>query len=316
MTTPTRTDALIPLEDGNAVDEGWTAATGYEPKGITWHWTETNDLALCRRTLGGARPERRGIASAHYAIGRTFEEGIDRYVSIENRSWHAGVNQQLMWNGRRLTSYTLKGTRTTIGVETVDIGFERPGVVGKPNWIQAAEPNGRHVMRVQPWTADQMEMMIFVGKEIVARWPKIGFRDHHGHHDLCPTYKQDVAGFPFAAVLRGIYDQPDIPDVWTPLWMPKARQQALMLLGYDLGPSGADGDWGNRSDRALRTFQRDVGDWENGLWTTFTNWSIYDAMSRRGLLSFFAPASVSAASPGATSYTPGLSQHETELAGR
>src|SRR5215208_4044590 len=195
-----RTDALIPIAPGQAVGRGWTSATDNRPVGVTWHWTVTRTLAVCRSVLGGPDAERRGEASAHYGIGRTFAEGIDRYVSIEDRSWHAGINQTLRWDGKELLEGRFKASRTTIGVETVTIGFERPTVPAGADWIQAADPPGKHVMRVQPWTEEQIFMMITVGKEIVARWPGIGVRDHHGHHDICPGYKQDVAGFPFARV--------------------------------------------------------------------------------------------------------------------
>jgi N-acetyl-anhydromuramyl-L-alanine amidase AmpD len=252
-----RTDALIPFSPGQAIGRGWTSATDFQPVGITWHWTATRDLALCRAVLGGANAERRGEASAHYGIGRTFEEGVDRYVSIEDRSWHAGINQTLRWDGKALQDNRFKATRTTIGVETVCIGFARSAVNARDGWIQTADPTGKHVMLVEPWTPEQVEMIIAIGKEIVTRWPGIGFRDHHGHHDICPGYKQDVAGFPFAQVLRGIYDQPGIPDVWTPVQTPLQRQNALLRLGYDLGRLGADGDWGRFSDAALRRFQRD-----------------------------------------------------------
>jgi hypothetical protein len=255
--------------------------------GVTWHWTVTRDLALCRRLLGGANAQRRGEASAHYGIGRTYAEGVDRYVSIEDRSWHAGINQTLQWDGKPLLDNRFKGARTTIGVETVGIGFARNGVPAGSDWIVAAEPNGKHVMRVQPWTDEQIVMMIAVGKEIIHRWPGITFRDHHGHHDICPGYKQDVAGFPFARVLRGIYDNPGIPDVWTPFWTPTQRQHALLALGYDLGRTGADGDWGRLSDAALRKFQRENGMVQNGMWTTFVNWKVYDVMMARALRGFF-----------------------------
>jgi N-acetyl-anhydromuramyl-L-alanine amidase AmpD len=283
----TQTDALIPIEPGQAVGEGWTAATNFRPVGITWHWTVTRTLQVCREVLGGAHAERRGEASAHFGIGRTFTEGIDRYVKIQNRSWHAGINQTLMWNGRPLEEGRFKATRTTIGIETVTMGFARDGSTPPADWIAAAEPNGKHVMRVQPWTDEQVVMMIAIGREIIAEYPHIGFRDHHGHHDICPSYKQDVAGFPFAKVLRGIYQNDRIPDVWTPFWMPQQRQKALLALGYSLGSSGADGQWGKFSDAALRKFQRENGMVENGMWTTFVNWKVYDVMSTRGMLGFF-----------------------------
>jgi N-acetyl-anhydromuramyl-L-alanine amidase AmpD len=279
----TRTDVLIPLAPDQAVNAGWTEATGGRPVGITWHWTVTRNLQVCREVLGGAHAERKGEASAHFGVGRTFEEGIDRYVSIENRSWHAGINQTLQWDGRPLVDKRFKGTRTTIGIETVNIGFARENVPAGPDWITAAEPNGKHLMQVQPWPEPQIEMMIALGKEIVDRWKNIRVRDHHGHHDICPGYKQDVAGFPFARVLRGIYGDDSIPDVWSPLWTPTQRQQMLLLLGFDLGPSGADGYWGRRSDAALRQFQRENGMLEDGMWTTFVNWKVYDVVKLRSI---------------------------------
>jgi N-acetyl-anhydromuramyl-L-alanine amidase AmpD len=282
MTFHIEESCLIPLKSGQAVTRGWPAAIGRMPLGVTWHWTVTRDLALCRRVLGGANAERRGAASAHYGVGRSFAEGVDRYVSLENRSWHAGINQLYRWDGRPLEDPNYKGSRSTIGVETVHMGHSTPGMPAARDWIDAASALGRK-MRIQPWTEEQIAMMIAIGKEIVERWPNIGPRDHHGHHDLCPTYKVDVAGFPFARVLRGIYDDPEIPDVWTPLWLPKQRQKALLALGYDLSPWGADGDWGQVSDLALRAFQRDQRMVADGLWTTFTNWRVYDMLRDRDL---------------------------------
>jgi N-acetyl-anhydromuramyl-L-alanine amidase AmpD len=251
--------------------------------GVTWHWTATRDLALCTEVLGGAHAERKGEASAHYGIGRSFAEGVDRYVSIEDRSWHAGINQTLQWNGKALIDGRFKATRTTIGVETVGVGFWQKDAPAPDNWIVAAEPNGRHVMRVQPWTAEQIEMIVEIGRQIVERWPHIGFREHHGHHDICPGYKQDVAGFPFAAVLRKIYDNPEIPDVWSSFWTPRQRQEALVALGYPLGNGGVDGMWGRFSEMALRRFQRENGLVEDGMWTTFVSWKVYDVMSERAV---------------------------------
>ena len=279
-------DHMIPVRSGHAVGRGWLTPTDRQPKGVTWHWTAGWTLESCRKTLGGATPTRKGQASAHYGIGRSAAEGIDRYVSLENRSWHAGVNQVLRWDGKPSTQKT-KGSRATIGIETVHIGFARQGILPEADWQPAISPNGRHDMRVQPWPEAQIEMMIQVGREIIGRWPHIEARDHHGHHDVCPGYKEDVAGFPFARVLRGIYRDPTIPDVWGPLWQAVTRQRALIALGYDLGDSGpagdgADGQWGRVSDAALLAFQMDRGQVQNGFWTTFTCWALHDALTARG----------------------------------
>ncbi len=269
----------IPFGKEHAVSRGWTKATGGRPMGVTWHWTATRDLATCDRLLGGRAPERKGEASAHYAVGRSFAEGVSRYVSLADRSWHAGVEQKLRWDGRPSTART-KGARACIGVETVTIGYARAGVPAGSDWIEAATPDGRHAFRVEPWTEEQIAMMAAVGREIVARWPKIGPRDHHGHHDLCPAYKQDVLGFPFARVLRAIYGDPEIPDVWSDVWMPEGRQRTLARLGFDPGPT--DGVWGPRSDAALRAFQTAADLEVNGWWTTWVSWAAHDSGADSG----------------------------------
>jgi len=283
-------DHMIPVESGQAVSVGWTSYGDRKPWGVTWHWTATWDLAMCSKILGGANATRKGEASAHYGIGLSFEEGVDRYVSLENRSWHAGAGQEMRWDGKsvRHDGQWWSGARTTVGVETVNIGYARKGVTAQPDWKFCVHPNGKQEMFVPPWPEEQIAMMIAIGKEIVERWPHIKVRDHHGHHDICPGHKSDVCGFPFARVLRGIYDDPTIPDVWEPLWTNEQRQRALVALGYDLGSfgpngDGVDGDWGRKSDAVLRDFQRSRGMVENGQWTTFVNWEVYDVLKERGI---------------------------------
>ncbi len=204
-------------------------------------------------------------------------------MALENRSWHAGREQRLRWDGRPFAVADDKGTRTTVGVETVNVGFARRGFPAERGWIRADSPDGRFRMRIQPWTEEQVEMMIAVGREIVRRWPHLSPRDHHGHCDLCPTYKLDPTGLPFARVLRGVYDDPSIPDVWTPLATVRHRQRALVALGFDLGPTGAGGRWERAADGALRELQRSHGLVEDGLWTAFVSWKVHDLLAGRGL---------------------------------
>lgn len=274
-------DHLLPIERGQAVRSGWTTVTGRRPRGVTWHWTATWDLAHCTRLLGGSEPERRGVASAHFAIGRSSDEGIHRYVSLENRSWHAGKHQTLRWDGRPFSDPRYKAARTTLGIETVNIGYARDGVRAEEDWLSVDTPDGRETLRVQPWSETQVKMMIALGRRLVERWPRLGVRDHHGHHDICPGYKVDPVGFPFARVLRGIYDDPAIPDVWGPVWRVVGRQRVLATLGLDVGP--VDGHWGRRSEAALRSLQRREGLAENGMWSTFASWRVHDLLSLRGM---------------------------------
>jgi len=267
-TVLTNGDWLLPLEPGQAVSPGWPSPTG--PVGVTWHWAATWDLLTCSRVLGGKNPLRKGQASAHYAVGRSSQEGVNQYVTLENRSWHAGIEQLFRWDGQALTSPSEKASRTTVGVETITIGFARDGVPAQADWIELDTPDGLTHLRVQPWTDEQVSLMIELGRDIVAKFPHIKPEHHHGHSDLCPTYKRDVLGFPFAKVLQGIYQDESLPDVWTPFRTVVDRQRALVTLGYDLGPSGADGDWGRRSRDALVKFHTDSGLPAQPYWTTFT----------------------------------------------
>lgn len=278
----TVTDYLLPLGSGQAVDLGWTPATGGKPLGVTWHWTATATLSEARALIGGPNPARKGVASAHYCVGRSAAEGIDRWVSLDNRSWHAGALQTLRWDGKVFSKADDKGTRTCVGIETVNVGYARQGFPAGPDWILAATPEGVEY-RIQPWSDEQIAMCIHVGRLVLARWPHITVRAHHGHHDLCPQYKEDVSGFPFARVLRGVYRDETIPDVWTSTWTLRDRQKTLIKLGYDLGRTGADGLWGPRSISALKSFQTKSGLPANGYWTSFVSWKAYDTARARTL---------------------------------
>jgi hypothetical protein len=153
----------------------------------------------------------------------------------------------------------------------VNIGYARRRVKAGEDWIEAWDPSGRQKMLVQPWPEEQIEMMIELGKYIQERFPHLTWQDHHGHHDICPGYKVDVAGFPMARILRGIYCE-HVPDIWTQFWDVELRQRALVDMGYYLGKfgpnkDGVDGDWGRASEAALSDFQTDAGLVVNGYWT-------------------------------------------------
>jgi hypothetical protein len=219
------------------------------------------------------------------AVGRGWMQRHDnRPLGV---TWHWGVVRNLRVLTQVLDDADFKCSRTTIGIETVHIGANVDGIVAQADWIATATPLGRPI-RVQSWTAEQVQMCIEIGREIVRRWPNIDPEDHHGHHDVCPlddkgnAYKIDVCGFPFAKVLRGIYPEHTIHDVWTPLETVRQRQRALIALGFDLGRSGADGDWGGRSSTALRLFQRHHGLVVNGLWSTFVSRKVHAALSDKG----------------------------------
>jgi hypothetical protein len=61
-----------------------------------------------------------------------------------------------------------------------------------------------------------------------------------------------------------------------------SRQRVLQHLGYNLGPRGVDGIWGDNSQRALEKFQVDCGAVKIPHWTTFTCWDVHKALRARG----------------------------------
>lgn len=275
----------IPLAPGQAVGAGWGSRS--KPEGVTWHWGVTASLAVLTQVIGGPNAERKGEASAHVGIGSSYREGVAVYVSFDDRSWHAGRNQTLRWDGEPLTHPDDRATRSTIGIELSHMGavFEgtsRPGTIGHQ---RCASPLGAS-MRVAPFPAEQLAMAIEIGREIVARFPHIGPDQHHGHHDICPTdpqgraYKVDVVGFPFARVLRGIYPGREIYDHWTPTLTQAQRQRALSAAGY---PLVADGAWGAKSRAALVAFQRAHGMVPNGCWSTFVSRRLHQVLAGRGV---------------------------------
>jgi N-acetyl-anhydromuramyl-L-alanine amidase AmpD len=263
VTAPPFHDLLLPRVEGEAVSPGWTEATGFRPAGVTWHWTATVDL-LGTRALLGPGGSRRGQASAHVAIGRDAAEGVDRYVDLADRAWHAGPGQTLAWDGRPSTDAT-RGSRSTLGVELVHPGYARDDLPDGPDFLDVLTPDHRP-LRVAPWPAAQLDLCVQVGRWIVARCPWLGPDDHHGHCDLCPGHKEDPVGFPFAAVLRRAYDDPSIPDAWTPFHDLAGRRRALRAAGHRPGTGPT---WTADDDRALRAFQAAEGLTVDGMWTVW-----------------------------------------------
>lgn len=274
-------DYYIPLYKGHAVSPDWTSATNHKPMGVTWHWTAMRTLKDSRGVLQGGAGGVKSRVSAHYCVGQNFKEGVDRYVRLTDRSWHAGIEQKIRWDGKKSTN-TTKGSRACIGIETAHIGYARPGHPAQPGWKDYVDTNCRSIWTIPDWPSEQFEMMVAVGKEILGKWPHIPWQHHHGHHDICPGYKQDVIGMRFADLLRAIYDDNSIPDIWSPLWTTVARQRVLIALGYDLGSWKDDGHWGDFSQAALRDFQKDSDAVVVPYWTTFTCQDAYAALKAKG----------------------------------
>ena len=59
-------------------------------------------------------------------------------------------------------------------------------------------------------------------------------------------------------------------------------QKALAALGYDLGPYGVDGEFGDDTEAALRAFQKKAGVDQSGVYDAKTREALLAAVSAQG----------------------------------
>jgi len=166
--------------------------------------------------------------SAHYMVD---EDGsVLQLVEEDRRAWHAGVSE---WRGEGdLNS-------RSIGVEIVNPG---------------------HEFGYRPFPAIQMQAVIALCQQILARHPAITPCRIVAHADIAPSRKEDpgelfdwpllaaagVGFFPSEADLRAVAPVAD-SDV----------TGCLTRLGYPLGPVATDGRVGSAGvEKALIAFQR------------------------------------------------------------
>ena len=304
------------------------------PSAITWHWTAGwNVYGNSDSPTGSLGPDSdagRSVASAHYSVGRSFDrvthrskkisrrEGTVQLVSLDDRSGHAGGDSggARYVNGARYDNSTHQGRRSSVGIEVTYIanvvnqagGFLHNTTYSDP-FVEVTPHQARHPdHRLLPtWSLEQIAMCINVGSEILERWDVevLGPRQHHGHHDINPWKKHDPIGFPFARVLRALYPDQIIPDVWGIFWETwSSRARAIENLGYtDAVTDDSDDVWGNGStnDVQLSAFKTDRNavrttvnsnaagahlantghalrvDTTGPVWCTFTCWEIHDA---------------------------------------
>ena len=235
-------DAQIPIQPGQAVSRGWTRYVG-KPVGVTWNVSATS-LEVLRKQVGGRNAELKGKKSWHFGVGRTRAEGLDRYVGIENRSWHTGEDdlQVLRYDGKpaRYEGLWWSGARTTIGVNLV--------------------------LPDDKWTEEQTSMMVELGLYLQKRLPWLKWTDHHLQSDLCPSKTLERRP-PLTQILRGLYGE-DVPDLSWNYETPQEQQAALKRLGF---PVKAHARWTPAGKSALQTFQEKNGLFPTGVWSTFVS---------------------------------------------
>ena len=287
-----------------AVTWHWTA-------GETLHGC-TNTLGRKGTRKGAGASVNFGLGKA-FKKYKGKQSGIMRYAGVDRVTNHAGVGVERRINGAKSTSNKHKTSWNSVGIETCNIGYARiqgkwldkdKGIkrtvrktvhAPKDDWLyiipknaakvtnwrtwgknSKSNPKKRDWWRIEPWPPEQIAMCIYLGKHIISQLPHITMRDHHGHHDTCSQRKVDIIGFPFARVLRCVYPDEIVPDVWSQFVVSvnrgngrrttyQSRQTALLQFNYDMKSSidedecthiaGVDGGFGTNSKLMLKNFK-------------------------------------------------------------
>ena len=214
--------------------------------------------------------------SAHYLVSRAGEGGhaaptVYRLVDETQRAWHAGPSR---WQGHE----SLNGE--SVGVEIVyeshcsrdrSLGLAKAadGRVRNPAWPAGASPWDVDATCPYPdWPGDQIDTVIALARDILARHPDIDATRVVGHSDVQPENKTDPGPrFPWLRLAQaGIgawYDDADVawyrsefarstPGQDVAILPLKTVQEALAAYGYGVGASGADD---LRTHEVLSAFQ-------------------------------------------------------------
>jgi N-acetylmuramoyl-L-alanine amidase len=214
----------------------WNARKdGLAPRVLVLHYTGMRDAAVALHRLCDPRAE----VSAHYVVE---EDGVvHRLIEEHHRAWHAGVSAWRV-NGEIIRD-----------INSASIGIE---IINK----------GHTVTPLLPYPQRQIEAVIALGLDIVARW-NILPRYVLAHSDIAPSRKMDPGEhFPWAELAdAGLGLFPRLPS---PLFqktlkkgdsgddvqgLQQTLQQALNAFGYVLP---IDGIFGAQTLDVVRAFQR------------------------------------------------------------
>jgi N-acetylmuramoyl-L-alanine amidase len=196
---------------------------------IVLHYTGMKTAAAALERLCDPVAE----VSAHYFIE---EDGrITKLVDEDKRAFHAGIS---CWRGRAAVN------DISIGIELVNPG---------------------HEFGYREFPAEQMNALIELAKQIIARNPAITPRNIVGHSDVAPLRKQDPGElFDWRAIAAsGIGVWPETQKVVNPENIllkredrgenVQAMQQMLAGIGYHLR---IDGYFGEKTAEIVKAFKR------------------------------------------------------------
>ena len=216
----------------------------YRVKSLVMHFTAVDYQESVNALV------KEGNVSSHYLIARADDPSypysnakVFQLVDENQRAWHAGISQ---WQGR------LGLNDHSIGIEIVNQPFcqEDNAVDASMSPIMpqivGAEKN-RDLCVYPDFEEQQIQLLIKLSKEILARNPDIDPTAVVGHSDIAPARKSDPGPkFPWYRLYQeGIgawYDNDSLSAHWLAFNQSPPSlalvQQALNAYGYDLAVTG------------------------------------------------------------------------------
>lgn len=222
------------FHNANKVTQLQSSNYSYRVKSLVMHFTAVNYEQSLKFLVNEG-----GGVSSHYLIPKlndvTYPKRhieVLQLVDETERAWHAGVSY---WQGRT-------------GLNDSSIGIE---IVNVPKCVESDVPLGfikPKAMCIFPeFEHKQIELLIALSKNILARNPDISATSVIGHSDIAPSRKNDPGPrFPwqklYEAGIGAWYDNDTVAQYWQ-LFNHKAPsigllQKALNTYGYGIHQTG------------------------------------------------------------------------------
>ena len=154
------------------------------------------------------------------------------YIIGAGKAWHAGRGSY-SWEEDNVK--IISGNDYLLGIEAENTGLDND----------------------QPWPEEQMESYV-KGVAALLEYLELPIERAIGHKEwtnrkIDPSFDMDKFRFRLKAIIEGVDE-----DYW-PIPSVKEIQERLLVWEYDLGSSGADGDFGPKTKSALKAFQKRFG---------------------------------------------------------
>lgn len=237
------------------VSEMKSSNSSFRVKSLIMHFTAVNYEDSVKYLVNEG-----GGVSSHYLIPMINDETypkseleVLKLVDENERAWHAGVSY---WQGRE-------------GLNDSSIGIE---IVNTPECLELDTPKGflkpKPVCIFPDFENRQIELLIQLSKEILARNPDISPTAVIGHSDIAPSRKNDPGPrFPWQKLYEnGIgawYDTATVAKYWQTLSEKPMHigivQQALSTYGYKIAITG---EFDRQTQDVLSAFQMHFIPWQ------------------------------------------------------